>query len=128
MLLAPEMEPQGTLRTSVLPGTHRSPPHSCRTLCLVARGLPRTATHKDCLPIVPPPPPPRTLLDVWGIFESLAGRKDTVRGPAPALPCTSPPKGSGHPSQKWQALAPCSDPLTHPIRSADFPAEPALES
>ncbi|XDC55089.1 hypothetical protein R6Z07M_006271 [Ovis aries] len=69
-----------------------------------------------------------TLLDVWGIFESLAGRKDTVRGPAAALPCTSPPKGSGHPSQKWQALAPCSDPLTHPIRSADFPAEPALES
>ena len=54
MLLAPEMEPQGTLRTSVLPGTHRSPPHSCRTLCLVARGLPRTATHKDCLPIFPP--------------------------------------------------------------------------
>ncbi|XDA73311.1 hypothetical protein R6Z07F_003584 [Ovis aries] len=54
MLLAPEMEPQGTLRTSVLPGTHGSPPHSCRTLCLVARGLPRAATHKDCLPIFPP--------------------------------------------------------------------------
>ena len=53
-LLAPEMEPQGTLWMSVLSGTHGSPPHSCRTLCLVARGLPRAATHKDCLPIFPP--------------------------------------------------------------------------
>ncbi|XDA76137.1 hypothetical protein R6Z07F_006297 [Ovis aries] len=93
-----------------------------------SRGQPPIKTACPSSPPPPPPPPPRTLLDVWGIFESLAGRKDTVRGPAPALPCTSPPKGSGHPSQKWQALAPCSDPLTHPIRSADFPAEPALES
>ena len=50
-LLAPEMEPQGTLRTSVLSGTHGSPTQSCWKLCLVARGLPRAATHKDCLPI-----------------------------------------------------------------------------
>ena len=39
------------------------------------------------------PSPPRTPPDVWGIFESLTGRKESVRGPAPALPC--PPKGSG---------------------------------
>ena len=38
------------------------------------------------------PSSPRTPLDVWGIFESLTGRKETVHGPAPALPC--PPKGS----------------------------------
>ena len=54
VLLAPDMEPQGSLWTSVLPGTHASPPHSCRTLCKVARGLPRTATHKDYLPIFSP--------------------------------------------------------------------------
>ena len=52
--LAPEMESQGSLRTSVGPRTHASPPHSCRTLCQVARGLPRTATHKDCLPLFSP--------------------------------------------------------------------------
>ena len=54
ILLAPEMEPQGSLRTSVVPGMHASLPHSCQTLCQVARGLPKTATHKDCLPIFSP--------------------------------------------------------------------------
>ncbi|XP_027391481.1 uncharacterized protein LOC113889150 [Bos indicus x Bos taurus] len=48
------MEPQGSLRTSVVPGTRASPPHSCRTLRQVARGLPRTDTHKGCLPVLSP--------------------------------------------------------------------------
>ena len=54
VLLAPEMEPQGFLRMSVVPGTHASPDDFCRTLCQVAQGLPRTATHKDCLSIFSP--------------------------------------------------------------------------
>lgn len=54
VLLAPDMEPQGSLRTSVVPGTRASPPHSCRTLRQVARGLPRTDTHKGCLPVFSP--------------------------------------------------------------------------
>ena len=53
-LLEPDMETQGSLRTSVLPGMHASLPQSCRTLCQVARGPLRTATHKDCLPISSP--------------------------------------------------------------------------
>ena len=46
------MEPQGSLRTSVLLVRHGFPHHSCQTLCQVARGLPRTATHKNYLPIL----------------------------------------------------------------------------
>lgn len=172
-LLAPEMEPQGTLRTSVLSGTHGSPTQSCWKLCLVARGLPRAATHKDCLPIFSAdaarrlghsrePGRPEGHCAWTCIRSSLhlppeglrraspcsAGCERSVRRLQAAVthqrPAVRPGTGDGGrkakphpkshpertlpPSQKWQALAPCSDPLTHPIGSADFPAEPALES
>ena len=102
ILLAPDMEPQGSLQTSMVPGTHASPPHSCRTLCQVARGLPRTATHKDCLPIFSPDAGQR-----WGHFRE----PDRPEGDG-SWTCTR----SSLPLEELRRSSPCSAGWEHSVR------------
>ncbi|CAM9213095.1 unnamed protein product, partial [Rangifer tarandus platyrhynchus] len=82
-----------TLRTPVPPVTNRSP-----ASFLPEVPFPSSSTFpmapKDIPPVEPGrPSSARTLLNAWGIFESLAGQKETIHRPAPAPPC--PPQGSG---------------------------------